>query len=152
MDTRSREKDVEIDGVKYRVDKFSVKIALYISEQIFTKIIPLGIEGKLNIGNLSEDRPIMTEQELSDLIDYCMCACKRYDKVGDSGVDVAVPVMVKKGTWAIPELEYDLATVVALCVHSLTFNLVSFFKGGALKKIAESLTDLKDLPLFNIKP
>lgn len=149
MASFERQKDVSIGENKYQVQKFSAKIAMYIASQVFTKIVPMGIDGGLSISSLPKDRELMTEKEFGDLIDYCMCACKQYKQIGDN--EMLLPVMVVKGKWAIAELEYDLTTVAALCVHVLSFNITSFFKSGALKTIAESLSDLKDLPLFNIQ-
>jgi hypothetical protein len=139
-----RFKDIEIEGTKYRVEKFSAKIAMWIAAQIFTKIAPMGMDGQLNMGNLPEGRQLMTEKEFSDLIDYCMCGTKRYEAVGNA--EVPMPIMMEKGKWLLPDLEYDLMTVVALCVHVLTFNIASFFNDGSLKKLMASV---KDIPLFN---
>lgn len=142
-----RYKDVEISETKYRVEKFSAKVAMFIASIIFTKIAPMGLDKQLDINNLPENRQIMSEQEFSDLIDYCMCACKRYEQL--NGNDIPMPVMVRKGAWAIPDLEYDLSTVVALCAHVLSFNISSFFNEGSLKVLTESL---QGLPLFNTQP
>jgi hypothetical protein len=142
-----RYKDIEINETKYRVEKFSAKIGMFIASIVFTKIAPLGLDKQIGINNLPEGRQIMTEQEFSDLIDYCMCACKRYEQL--NGTDIALPIMARKGVWAIPDLEYDLTTVVSLCAHVLSFNISSFFSEGALKTLMESM---KDIPLFNTQP
>lgn len=140
-------KDVEINGVKYQISKFTAKVGMWIAAQVFTKLAPFGMDGQLGINNLPEQRPAMTEKDFSDIVDYCMCATKRYEQIGNG--EAPLPIMVQKGTWAIPDLEYDLTTVVALCAHVITFNVASFFAEESLKTLRESL---KDLPLFSIQP
>jgi hypothetical protein len=112
---------------------------MWIAAQIFTKIAPLGLDKELNMSNLPEGRSIMTEQEFSDLVDYCMCGCKKYEAVGNT--DVPMPIMLQKSKWLIPDLEYDTITVIALCANILNFNISSFFNEGALNKLVGSMKD-----------
>ncbi len=139
-----RYKDVHIDGHNYQIEKFTAKIGMFIAVQIFTKIAPLGLDQQININNLPESRKLMTEQEFSDLVDYCMCAAKKYETVGSS--EMPLPIMTKKGVWLIKDLEYDTPTVIALCAQVLSFNIASFFTEKSLKVLRDSM---KDIALFN---
>lgn len=145
MSRLERTKDVYIDEQKYQIEKFSAKIGMWIATQVFTKIAPLGLDQQIDIKNMPDSRQIMSEQEFSDLVDYCMCASKKYENVGN-GQEHPLPIMIKKGVWLFPELEYDLTTVVALCAQVLSFNIASFFTEKSLKTLGESL---KDIPLFH---
>jgi len=140
-------KDFEFDGKKYQVGKLPAKTAMWIVTQFFTKFAPANIEKGLDIKNLPDNRQAMSEDEFSSLVDYCLMACRRYDKVGDT--DIPMPVMPQKGRWALKELEYDFAAVTALVINALAFNIKSFFEGGVLKELAKTFQDLR---LFNTQP
>jgi hypothetical protein len=133
-------KDIEIEGVRYRVEKIPAMTGCWIATQLFTKMMPMGMETQAGIENLPNNRPSMTEQEFYDLQSYCLMACKRYETVGST--EVAMPVMSEKGKFAIPELIYDLTTIIGLTVHVLAYNVSTFFKGGALKALVATFKDL----------
>jgi hypothetical protein len=137
-------KDVEIAGTKYRVEKIPAMTGCWIATQIFSKMMPMGMEAQAGLGNLPENRPSMTEKEFYDLQSYCLMACKRYEVVGE--METAMPIMSGMGKFAIPQLKYDFTAVIGLTVHVLEYNISSFFNGGALEALKETL---KDLPLFN---
>lgn len=138
-----RFKDVEVAGVRYRVEKMPAKTAAWIAMQVFTKILPSQIEQQLNIV-LPQNRGDMSEEDFSKFIDYCLLSAKRYEKVGQA--DVPMPILASKGVWAIHEMEHDFTAVIGLTVHVLAFNVAAFFNEGVLQELAKSL---KDIPLFN---
>lgn len=146
MSHLDRFKDIEIDKQKYQIGKFTAKTGMFIATQIFTKIAPFGLDQQIDLKNLPSDRPLMTEQDFSDIVDYCMCASKKYEAVGSN--DVPLPIMMQKGKWLVPDLEYDMTTVIALCAHVLSFNISVFFKDGALETLKNSLADIS---LFHIQ-
>ena len=130
-----RSKDIFIDEKKYCINKFSAKIGMWIAIRIFPKVLQFN-----NGFDLNKIPDLLAQDEFSDLIDYCLLACQRYENAGTA--ELPMPIMVKKGLWAIKELEYDLPTVLALCVQVLTFNLSTFFTEKSLKVITEGMKDL----------
>jgi len=139
-----RTKDIEFNGNKYQISKLPAKDAMWIAMQLFTKIIPYNVETQLDINNLPANRQAMSEEDFNNLVDTCLLACKRYEKVGD--MDVPLEIMKRKGEWAIAELEYDFGAVMALLINVLAFNIKTFFDGGVLDELTKSF---KGLRLFN---
>jgi len=139
-----RIKDVIIDDEKYQVSKLPVKTALWISAQVVTKIMPSMVESQLNLPNLPQNRATMTEEEFSQLLDYCLMACNKYEMVGTQ--EMAMPVMPQKGVWGFPELEYNPVVVISLLVNILEFNIATFFSERVLKQLKETF---KGITLFS---
>jgi hypothetical protein len=135
-----RYKDIKIGDHEYRIKKLPAKTALWIAMQFFTKMMPPQIEAKIGIGKLSSDRKEMTEEEFSSLIDYCLMAAERYESM--SSGKMPIPVIHRKGVFAIPELEDDFITVVSLTIHVIVFNISAFFNGEGMEILTSSLKDL----------
>lgn len=133
---RERTKDVEIDGVKYQISKLSVMTAMWIATQVITKVMPMNVESKMSIPALPQGRDSMTEEEFSQLLYYCLMACSKYEMTGT--MEMAMPIMTKKGVWSFPDMEYDPVIVISLLIHVLEFNIATFFSERVLKQLSET--------------
>lgn len=133
-------KDIEFNGVKYQINKLPASKALFLATQLFTKIMPGNIEQDLNINNLPANRQMINEEDFDKIINYCMMASKKYEMVGT--IETPMPIIMQNGRWAIPELEYDHITVIALVINVLAFNIKAFFENGVLNELKKSFQGL----------
>lgn len=127
-------KDVEIDGKRYRISRFTAKVGSSIAAQLMPKIMQC-IDGQnLDVATIVKMLPTISESELSGIQDHCFTVCARYEENG-----AVTPVVLRPGVWGIKELEYDVVVVMALTINALIFNLSPFFVGGGLQIIIQSL-------------
>lgn len=138
-----RSKVVELSSGRYRVDKMTARNACWIVTQLLTKMMPSAVETNIDF-NLPQNRAEMSEQEFHNIQDHCLRVCYLIENQ-PSGVPAALPIMAE-GTWAVPDIEHDIITVLLLTIHALTFSVAPFFEGDVLKSALGSLSDLK---LFN---
>jgi hypothetical protein len=128
-------KDVEIGEKRYRIQRFKSDDGSFIVFQLMTKMLPGFVAGQLNMAGLAQSGASMSEADFRTIQRHCLSVCYRYE--GNSTVtEVPLPVMTTNGVFAIKDLEYDLATVLALTIHALTYNFSDFFQGNALSALA----------------
>lgn len=126
--------DVELKGKRYRIAKMSAFVGCGIAMQILTKMLPAGMEGKMDV-SLPKGRTELSPAEFEDIQRKCMAVCSRLNMVGDA--EVPEPVLLGEN-WVFKDLEYDIPSVMALTLHALIWNFKSFFEDGALDQILES--------------
>ena len=136
-------KEVTLGENVYEINPFTPRVGSWILAQVLTKIFPSAIESQLGIDN-SMKKTEMSEEEFHNIQDHCLAVVKRFVDVG--GNRVAMSIMKDKERFAMPDLEYDLITVMALTVHVLLFNIVPFFDADRLKSVLQTF---QDSPLFN---
>lgn len=140
-------KDVTIGETRYSISKLPVKTAMWLAMQVFTKVLPGGVGSQLGLPDMGADRPQMNEREFSEIINYCLVPCKRYEMVGAQ--EVAMPIMNNKGVWLAPELEYDPEVMIGLLVYMLEYNISAFFNERVLKNLSKTF---KGVTLFGTQP
>lgn len=110
-----RTKDVEIAGVRYRIDQFTARTGSWVLKQVLGNMFSIG------------------ERDFENLQTYCLNACSKY-----YGVHAApLPISLQDGRLP-PDLEYDLVTVALLTKEVLEFNLRPFFENPAVSAALES--------------
>lgn len=137
-------KDVEVGGRKWRIGKFDALTGSYILYQVMSGVLPMGIETQMTGMGLPKGRGMMSKEDFISLQKECLGVC--YELVTVGANNNPVPVILSNGAWGVEGINDDLNIVIALTVHSLLFNLISFFDESALKELTESF---RDLPQFN---
>ena len=129
-------KDVEIDGKRYRVGRFTARTGSWMITQLLTKVMPSLVGGRLSMLKLPASGASMTEDDFIGIQNHCLRVCGIYNA---EATNVFVPIM--KGETLLKDLEYDLGTVLALTVHTLEFNFRDFFEKGGMSAL-QSLSGL----------
>lgn len=123
--TREDFKAVEISGRKWKIKKFDALTGSYVAYQLLMQALPMsGLSSVL--GGLPKDRPLMAREDFLALQRDCLGLC--FEMTTLNGVPVDMPALMQDGRWAVDGLEHDTATVMALTVHALSFNVSSFFE------------------------
>jgi hypothetical protein len=128
--------DVEIGETRCQIGRFKARVGSWILAQVLTKMLPAALESALvnDAGaQLASGRSALSEAEFASIQAHALSVCRRYEN------GVPMPIFVLPDKFAIPELEYDLVTVMALTVHALVFNLAPFFEGDGLSLILNCL-------------
>jgi hypothetical protein len=147
MSVRETFKDVEISGRKFRIRKFDAQTGSYIAFKLTTQVLPFGMDAQMGgiVGLLSNRKP-MSKEEFFELQNDCLKVCS--ELIEKDGAQATLAVMMADGSWGVDGLESDAMTVIMLTIHSLMFNVTSFFGEDALKGLTEKL---QGLSLFNAK-
>lgn len=148
-------KIVELAERKWRIGRFDALTGSYIAFTVMTKMLPMIAElmgGKSETPDVNSlaagmmaSKASLSREEFLALQKDCLGVVSELQSV--AGIDAPVPVLLN-GKWGVADLEYDVSTVMALTVHTLFFNISSFFDGNALKGMMEGL---KDQSLFSAK-
>ena len=149
-------KIVELSGKKFRIGRFDALTGSFIAFTVMTKMLPMiaelmGGDGKapdmdaLTAGMINS-RASMSREDFTSLQKDCLGVCHHLQSI--NGVDAPVAILIANGTWGVADLEYDVATVLALTVHALFFNISSFFEEGTLGSMMEGF---KGLPFSSVK-
>lgn len=141
MSVREDFKAVEISGRKWKIKKFDALTGSYVAYQLLIQALPMsGLSSVL--GGLSKDRPLMAREDFLALQRDCLGLC--FEMTAVNGVPVDMPVLMQDGRWAVEGLEHDTATVMALTVQALSFNVSSFFEQMA-QIFPEAIEKIKGL-------
>jgi hypothetical protein len=119
----------------------------YVLYTIMTQALPRlpGIPKELT--GLSNDSNVMSKEAFKSLQRDCLSACQEII-VKDVQQEFPVNVILANGSWGVEGISDDVMLVVALTVHSLLFNVISFFDESALNQVGDSF---KDLDQFKVK-
>lgn len=152
---RETEKIVEVMGRKFKIQKFDAFTGSYILFQIMEKVLPMGMEAKVDAvpGNAQDggkslqqvmptNRQLMTKEEFMALQKDCLSVVSEILPAGSR------PIFSANGTWALNDIADNTPLVILLTIHALTFNIGDFFAAGGLTELQSSLAGLS---LANIK-
>ena len=141
---RETHKDVIIDGIKYRIEKFNPLVGGYILFKLLTGVIA-PVLPMINLPSFLEDFIIsktkgsstkLDKDEFIELEKDLLSIVKYEDKIDDKFI--FIPIIRPDGAFNIDKLTDDLSTVLILMGHVIAFNSSGFF-GEA---IAENIPDL----------
>jgi hypothetical protein len=127
-------KQVTIGGTEYQIGRFTAREGSWVLAQLATKMLPGMIEQEIGVQGLAATRPSISEDEFNSLQALALSVCRKMQN------GAPVPIFVRPDKWAVKELEYDFATVAALTVHAMSFNIASFFVDGGLQQILSSFS------------
>ena len=139
VNKRETFRNIELNGRKWRVEKFDALTGSYLAYQLINLALPPMI-GKLlansgiPVGGDHSGR-VMSKQEFMEFQKDCLRVCFEILPARNA------PVIAENDNWGVEELEKDLSTVLMLTVHVLIFNVQSFFEEGPWKGLGAELTD-----------
>ena len=143
--------ELEFKGTKYEIGKLTATDAMWLVLQIMQRAMPQSIEQQImaeakiplanNITENLKNRPDMTPDDINRISKICLKAVKCYTMIGPN--ETLLPV-VNHGMVdpMFKDLEYDLATTIALMTNVLIFNVQCFFAGGALNELLKMFSAL----------
>ncbi|WP_289141552.1 phage tail assembly chaperone [uncultured Brevibacillus sp.] len=149
MQVPVKHKDVEINGRKFRIRKFPARAGSFMIIKMTTILAPLFSSIKpnrnikavedvdfdgINIAGVIEHLGNISEENFNYIQEQALRVCYESLPAG------LAPVLNDNGTFGVQDLEDDTATVMALTVHAIVFNVTSFFQGSGLGGLIPGLT------------
>ena len=141
---RETHKDIIIDEIKYRIEKFNPLIGGYILFKLLTGVIapvlpminlPPSIKDFI-VSKTNNSGTKLDKEEFVELEKDLLSVVKYEDKIDDKSI--FIPIIRPDGAFNIDKLTDDLSTVLILMGHVITFNSSGFF----VEAIAENIPDL----------
>lgn len=136
---REKFKDVEIEGRKFRINRFDALTGSYIASLLLMQILPMGMGKQLGLDNLTEGS-LMKKETFIELQKDCLKVCQELTNVGN--VETPMFVMLPDGRWGVEGLQDETTIVLPLAIQTLVFNLSDFFQDGALEKVKVATSNL----------
>ena len=136
MSSRETFKIIDIGDKKYRLEKFDALTGSYMLFTLMQKFLPSMFEQHVSSFNLPAGRSEMSKEEFQKLQADCLSVVSVV-----RGSNTLIPVIDMNG-YLQEELQKDTVAVVALTVHSLKFNLESFFEEDNKKAFESIFQDL----------
>lgn len=140
---RENDKTVEIMGRTFKIKKFDAYTGSYILFQLMERVIPMGMENKIDTGtaatlgeNLPAGRTLMTKKEFLSFQKDCLSV------VGEVLPARTAPILNENGSWGVEDIKDNTLLVVLLTIHALAFNVADFFGGDGLKELKSSITGI----------
>lgn len=146
-------KTVEIEGQAYRIKKMTAMMGSYYAVMLMSMLLPAGIAIGLRQAGAevpeTASKP-MSRETFQQLQLDCLRLCEVDLPIGPT------PVIHENGSWALPELEYDMMTTSALTVQALLWTFADFFDAGRFASwiglLAGSLPSGLTSMLFSMVP
>ncbi|MCM3141658.1 phage tail assembly chaperone [Brevibacillus sp. MER 51] len=149
MQPRVSHKDVEINGRKFRIRKFSARVGSFMMIKMTTILAPMFASIKPNLNAKSVDDINVDNIDFSGILGQLgNISEKDFDYIQEQALRVCfeslpagyTPVLNDNRSFGVADIEDDTATVMALTVHAIAFNLTSFFQGSGLGGLLAGLT------------
>ncbi|USG65162.1 hypothetical protein NDK47_24065 [Brevibacillus ruminantium] len=139
-----RFKDVEVNGRKFRIKKFSARVGSFMVVKLTAILAPMIAALKPNLKAIStedvdlEDIDVteiagivghlgnIPEKDFAYIQDQALRVCYELLPAGPA------QVLDDNGSFGVSDLEDDTVTIMTLTAHALGFNLTSFFQGSGL--------------------
>lgn len=155
MPKREDFKIVELAERRFKIGRFDALTGSYIAVKLVSKLsnvfmaITTGQVTDMNFAALAVAQQIadMSKIEFIELQLECLRVIKEIQNI-DGKAEADLPVLASSGSFAVPGLNEDMITVLALVTHTVIFNLTPFFVGNAL---TSTIQTFKDLSLFDAK-
>lgn len=127
-------KEIELAGRKFRIKKFDARTGSYLMIKLMGILSPLlGLlagpkkdEEDINYTEVLTPLMKLPEEDFRYIQDKCLGICYEALPSGET------KVLDSNGTFGVMGLEDDTATVMALTVHAVMWNVSSFFGGNLL--------------------
>lgn len=127
----SKIKEIELGDRKFRIKKFDARTGSYMMVKLMGILSPLlgllaGPKKEEDINYTETLAPLMKlpEEDFRYIQDKCLGVCYEVLPSGET------KVLDSNNTFAVLGLEDDTATVMALTVHAVMWNISSFFGGN----------------------
>ena len=129
-------KDEKIKDREFRIYKFDALTGSYIAYTLMAEALPMGLHEKMGIPAPQGDIKKMSREDFKALQMDCLKVCSEKLPAGIQ------PIFDEGGKWAVVGLETDTATVLALTIHALMFNVKSFFDESLLTSLSGAMSDM----------
>lgn len=136
---RETYKDITLNDRRWRIGKFDARTGSYIIMKLVPFLLSAGLS---NMAQISMEDIAMrigalitrfSKAEFYELQNDCLSVVKEVTEV--DGKEVALPLMLASGKWAVKDIEDDTLLILALTTQALVFNITGFFEGNALEKL-----------------
>ena len=132
---KQKTQDVEVGGKMYRLNKLDARTGSYIAAKVALMAAPMLKNGTVSEDSLAAVVPSLNRRDFDELQTLLLQKVQRLNEV--EGRALPEPVLTNRGDFVDPELAYDVASVMALTVKSVMFNIGDFFAVAGLTKPAE---------------
>lgn len=157
MDMPVLNKDIEINGRKFRLNKMDARTGSYMLFKLIKILTP--ILEKIDLDDIEDKAPDHTKEKklekanlddinLTDLMSsifnlpesefrYIQDNCLRVvEEILPAG---PAKVLDKNGNYGVLDIEFNTALLLNLTIQSLIFNVAGFFEGSPLNSIVKGL-------------
>lgn len=145
MDIPVTSKEIEINGRRFRLNKFDARTGSYMVFKLVKILTPIFKNinintsaesinlGDLNLDEIAEGLFNLKEEEFSYIQDNALQVVEELLPAGPQRI------FNKDKTWGIQDLQFDAPLVMNLTIQSLVFNVTGFFEGGPLSSLMKGL-------------
>lgn len=138
---REVQKIVKLAGRTWVIDKFDAFTGSYIAYKLLNQLLPGGIDAQIR-GAESPSLPVMSKSEFLELQIDALSVVREKLASGYA------PLIGENGGWGVMDVERNASLIIGLTIHSLIFNLSSFFEGDALKDLMSGLQGVSAMNPF----
>ena len=135
---------IEMAGKNYQLTKMDARTGSYVAFKVAGVLAPLAskADGKTKVSTADMAGALlgMPRKDFDELQSLLLRTVNRLIE-GPNGQQMPEPVLTAKGDFVDEALAYDAATVIALTIRALMFNVGDFFGAAGLMLPAE-LTEL----------
>lgn len=126
---KEKTKIVEVSGVKYQLNKMDSRTGSYVAAKIALLCAPmLKEQEEITEEDIAKILPNLNHRDFDEMLTILLKTVYRLNG------DMPEPVCKSNGVIFDQDLAYDVATVIALAVNALMFNVGGFFsEAGFLK-------------------
>lgn len=138
---KARSKDVSIGETTYSVGLLPAAEGAWIYTTFVARYRALASPGSKPEESTAEPTPVdmdvvsmgaasfmvdaMSREELRETMQFCLAVCGRYTSA--TGTNVALPVLMPNGKFALPDMEFDGPVCRRLLLECLAFNIAPYF-------------------------
>lgn len=142
---RETHKDIIIDEIKYRIEKFNPLIGGYILFKLLTGVIapvlpminlPPSIKDFI-VSKTNNSGTKLDKEEFVELEKDLLSVVKYEDKIDDKFI--YIPIIRPDGAFNLDDLNDNISTVLLLMGHVITFNSSGFFGQAMTENIPDLL-------------
>ena len=144
MDIKEKYKDIEIDGRKFRINKFNAMTGTFMLMKMLGILLPMldkidldSVEiatlKDLNFTHIAKSLCDLEEKEFKYIQENCL---KVVEEILPAGPQ---QILNNYGVWGVQDIEFDMGLVHNLTVQSIWFNMQSFLKGNPLSSFLKGL-------------
>ena len=121
-------KDIEEGGRKWRIGKWSARLANYWTLKILAAMEESrrGPSQETVQPSLADCIGTFSKADFMDLQKDCLSVCSELQNLADSQI-APIPVLRVDGTFNVPDLDYDVMTVMALVMQAIVVSTDGLF-------------------------
>ena len=134
-------KDIEIEGVRYRLNKLPVGMASWLLSKVMGVILSSpatsntamprtsgadeGEKRSSGVVRFFEGFSKLSQEDFLEIQNRVLATAFRYEET--KAGETFLPIVKSPGVFAYADLQYDLKTIMALTMQGIEFNILPFF-------------------------